>query len=375
MSDILASISSNKVDAQSARDSLSTSTTNTLASLETSAVQLSNAVSTNQQSLETKLSSSIQSNQQQLSSALASNVLSLDTVQDSLSTTITGVETTLSAAISTATGSLDQQQSTNILSLETVQTQLSGAMVTVETGVSTTVSTEVAALEKLLAASSFNLSISLNDTVKISELEMALSGAIAANVLAIGDNGLADVSDRTLLKSVSTHVSTNVGSLSSAVVTANTANDGVNNLRPRLSTVEGAIANLAQVSRGVVTNAGSVDGITSRATSLSTAVSSNAAGMGLLTTRVTTLEDAKLSAGIATLSREASTATAALSTTQALLNKAIECQGKGQYLDTASTTCKAYPASRTSPAFRYVLAMRACWHRTKLTILQLPSHP
>jgi hypothetical protein len=244
LNDILASISSNKMDAQTARDGLSTSTSNSINSLETAATQLSNALSSNQQSLETKLSSSIDNNQQQLSLALSSNVLSLQTVQTSLSTTISNVETSLSSAISSATISLDQQQSTDVQSLETVQTQLSGTMSTVEQGVSTTISTEVSALEKLLAASHFNLSISLNDTVKISELEVALSGAIAGNTLAIGDNGLADVLDRAILRSVSTQVVTDGRTLSSAVAAGNTAVNGVNNLTPRLSTAELSIVSL-----------------------------------------------------------------------------------------------------------------------------------
>jgi hypothetical protein len=147
--------------------------------------------------------------------------------------------------------------------------------------------------------------------------------------------------------------------LSSAVATGNTAVNGVNNLTPRLSTAELSIASLGQVSRDVATNTGSIARTDSRAVSLSQTVSTNTANAGLLTSRVKTLEDAKLSAVIAALSAEASTAKASLSTTQSVLNKAIACQGKGQYLNKQTNVCQDFVIGKDIPAPRYV-SMRAC---------------
>jgi hypothetical protein len=86
--------------------------------------------------------------------------------------------------------------------------------------------------------------------------------------------------------------------------------------------------------------------------SLSQTVSTNTANAGLLTSRVKTLEDAKLSAVIAALSAEASATKASLSTTQSVLNKTMECQKRGQYLETGRYVCK-FVFGKDIPA-RYV---------------------
>eukprot|EP00045_Choanoeca_perplexa_P013105 m.146372 g.146372 ORF g.146372 m.146372 type:complete len:614 (+) comp16239_c0_seq1:1326-3167(+) len=351
LSDMLASISSTKTDEQAARASLSTSISSDVVSLETATTQLSTAGSTSQQSLETKLSTATSNTQQQLSSAMVSSVTSLQTVQTSLSATISTTQSSLSSAISIASASIDQQQSTDVESLETVQTQLSDAMVTVETGVSNTVSTEVSTLQELLAASHFNLSTSLNDTVRISELEAALSGAIAINAVAISDNGIADTVDRSRLATVSTQVAANRDSLVSATTLINTAGTDITNLESRTTTVELSISKLGDISSGVVANTGSISSAASQIVSLSSGLSTTNSNAAAVTARVKTLEDAKLSTAIGALKTETSNIKIALSTTQSRLTKAIECQGNNQYFDTQSSSCNNYTAGQDYPAF------------------------
>eukprot|EP00730_Choanoeca_flexa_P017456 TRINITY_DN8417_c0_g1_i1.p1 TRINITY_DN8417_c0_g1~~TRINITY_DN8417_c0_g1_i1.p1 ORF type:complete len:185 (+),score=49.59 TRINITY_DN8417_c0_g1_i1:70-624(+) len=89
----------------------------------------------------------------------------------SLSSQVIGTRSSLTSQISSQALSLTQAQATAVGSLETQQTQLSNALSTTQQGLDATVSAEISTLEQLIRASNTNLTLNLNDTVKISELE------------------------------------------------------------------------------------------------------------------------------------------------------------------------------------------------------------
>eukprot|EP00730_Choanoeca_flexa_P001972 TRINITY_DN10864_c0_g1_i1.p2 TRINITY_DN10864_c0_g1~~TRINITY_DN10864_c0_g1_i1.p2 ORF type:complete len:259 (+),score=59.55 TRINITY_DN10864_c0_g1_i1:100-876(+) len=117
------------------------------------------------------------------------------------------------AALESATASVTAFQTDVVNSIETVQAQLSSQLSTTEDALNVTVAAELATLEQLIQASNANLTLSLNDTVKITELETSLSNAITTNAVNLADNGCADASTLVLLQSLSTQMSSDKKSM------------------------------------------------------------------------------------------------------------------------------------------------------------------
>eukprot|EP00730_Choanoeca_flexa_P012197 TRINITY_DN3619_c0_g1_i2.p1 TRINITY_DN3619_c0_g1~~TRINITY_DN3619_c0_g1_i2.p1 ORF type:complete len:643 (+),score=157.87 TRINITY_DN3619_c0_g1_i2:36-1931(+) len=293
-------------------------------SLTDSLTSLSSSTSKRSTDLESSLSSSISSVNSAIADARTSLSSSISQTQDNAATANNQLSSAVSTAMDTSSSSLDTKISSletatdgATTSLETKQSILSSAMSTVEQDVQAAISTEVETLQALLSASSFNLTNSLNDTVRISELEKALSTAITANTAGLTSNGVKDAEDRVIMQATSTSLSstqTVVNTLSNTVVTEQ---GKTNTLTSRVGAVETSASSLSQA---IIANDGDITGLNTLTSALSSVIVNNGNSITATQSRVKALEDDTTAA---TLSSELSRAKVSLATATATASTAL----------------------------------------------------
>eukprot|EP00730_Choanoeca_flexa_P001973 TRINITY_DN10864_c0_g1_i1.p1 TRINITY_DN10864_c0_g1~~TRINITY_DN10864_c0_g1_i1.p1 ORF type:complete len:577 (+),score=136.93 TRINITY_DN10864_c0_g1_i1:1748-3478(+) len=312
LTDILDSMATNAQNAAIATNLVRSDASQSVASLEAIASSLSSGMLTSAASLETRFSTAISTDKSQLSSAVSSNANSLEASISQIGSQTVSMQMSVDAALVGQSSSLAQSQSSAVGSLETRQDQLSNTLSTTQEGLDATVSAEIATLEQLIQASNANLTLNLNDTVKISELETSLSNAIATNAVNLADNGRKDANTLTLVQSLSTQASADRRSLTNAETSLATA-----------------ASQLTSVSNGL--------------SSTSSLVTTLSGGLGSLTARVGTLEGQDLAAKYAALSTSTASLETRLSTSEDRFTTMNNCLNTGRKYDAANNKC--YPTS------------------------------